>query len=228
MWLGRAQFCPWTIRSGLSTGPQTDGGVAAGSLNYRGASQRGGAGRRPDLRWRGWNTGTNEPERCVASPSGLTPHGHPTPGDIVGSKKFARLARDERKLGLPLAALSDDLRKALKTQVRAVQMSAATAAKQLLRRHSEVKPEDYALVQEAIHRGEVRQVDGQIHLMFEKNGKWWFSALKRTKTGDELYFSTLYRLREDSATRARRGKLLRDEVGARGAASNPQWYRSLE
>ena len=72
--------------------------------------------------------------------------------DIVGSKEFARLARGERKLGLPLAALSDDLRNALGTQARAVQMSSVTAAKQL-RRHPEVGPEDYALVQEAIHRG---------------------------------------------------------------------------
>ena len=45
MLLGRARFCPWTIRSGLSTGRRTDGGVAAGSPNYRGASQRGGSGR---------------------------------------------------------------------------------------------------------------------------------------------------------------------------------------
>ena len=123
--------------------------------------------------------------------------------DIVGSKEFARLARGERTLGLPLAALSDDLRKALGTQARAVQMSAATVAKQR-RRHPEVRAEDYALVQEAIHRGEVRHAGERIHLVFEKDGKWWLAALKRTQAGDELYFLTLHRLSDQSLIRARK------------------------
>ena len=57
-------------------------------------------------------------ERMLAGKMDALPHAFAETAarDIVGSKEFARLARGERKLGLPLAALSDDLRNALGTQ----------------------------------------------------------------------------------------------------------------
>ena len=217
------------LDSALAT--QTDGGVVAGSLRLsrRVAKRRGGETPRPSMKrveHRNKRTGevrrvpvgvdpawASNPglhrqrtmERMLAGKMDALPHAFAETAarDIVGSKEFARLARGERKLGLPLAALSDDLRKALKTQARVVQMSAATVAKQR-RRHPEVRAEDYALVQEAIHRGEVRHAGERIHLVFEKDGKWWLAALKRTQAGDELYFLTLHRLSDQSLIRARK------------------------
>ena len=93
-------------------------------------------------------------------------------------------------------------------------MSAATVAKQR-RRHPEVRAEDYAVVQKAIHRGEVRILmrESGIHrlkIIHFHGGKVWVSILKRTKKGGELYLLSLRRGREENIDgEKRQGALVR-------------------
>lgn len=127
----------------------------------------------------------------------LTPEGERT---RLTKRAVARLVRaglaawmENPGRPFPLAVLSLEDAAAIGAAVQVARISAETFAKQKAH-HPELTPEDYALAQEAVEKGEkLRQ--GARNMAFALDRPGGLAVIvKATKAGDELYITSLYRL----------------------------------
>lgn len=130
--------------------------------------------------------------------------------DVVASAAFERFVR--RPVGVvPVAVLDEALRGAIGTSAQAVRLSAATAAKQL-RRHPDLRPEDYARLQRMIETGAAfRESPTHLVLTAIEAGLPWLAVVKATRDGRELYLASFHRAEAKHLRRAReRGQPVRE------------------
>lgn len=112
--------------------------------------------------------------------------------DLVRQPEFRRHARGEREGFLPIATLDERMSAALGVQTRLVRFSQDTARKQA-RRHPDLEPDDYALIQKGLDKAELWR-DGDRLVMFLDDGERLFrSVLKATADKRELYLTTFHR-----------------------------------
>ena len=122
----------------------------------------------------------------------------PLPGD---QKKWPEIQREDR-LFISAAVLEDDLMEELGVGIWRILLSGATLRKQRTK-HKNVKASDYLMLQRIVDGGLVyhdmmpgRRGTHLVGLAQDDNGTWWVAGWKKTKDGRELYFNTLYRVRE--------------------------------
>ncbi len=93
-----------------------------------------------------------------------------------------------------------------------VRLSDETARKQA-EKHSDVKLEDYARIQDVIDRGlVVRQGERTLVFVAETEaGQWWRLVVKRTADGRETYLVAFHRIKPNQIrSTMRRGKVVRN------------------
>ncbi len=92
-----------------------------------------------------------------------------------------------------------------------VRLSDETARKQA-EKHSDVKLEDYARIQDVIDQGlVVRQGERTLVFVAETEaGQWWRLVVKRTADGRETYLVAFHRIKPNQIrSTMRRGKVVR-------------------
>ena len=132
----------------------------------------------------------------------LTPEGERTG---LARRAVARLVRtglaawmENPGRPFPLAVLSLEDAAEIGAAVQVARISAETLAKQKAH-HPELTPEDYALAQEAVEKGEKLRQDAR-NMAFALNQPGGLAVIvKATKTGDELHITSLYRLSRNDA-----------------------------
>lgn len=132
--------------------------------------------------------------------------------DIATSWRVQRILRDGAPGLAPIAALPDDMTRAIGADTPIVSVSRETADKQLLR-HPELLADDYAKLGEMLTSGRViRQDDRNLVFLSRDTDRPWLAVIKRTLKGDELYLTTFYRVSSARYVRriVARGKLLRE------------------
>ena len=104
-----------------------------------------------------------------------------------------------------MATLGASTRVAIAGRSGTARLSAATAAKQA-RRHSDLRPENYALVQRILDEGQVFRAHRANHAVgfLEVDGKLWRVVVKATADGLETYVLSLHRVEPHSLAAARR------------------------
>lgn len=132
----------------------------------------------------------------------LTPEGERTG---LARRAVARLVRtglaawmENPGRPFPLAVLSLEDAAEIGAAVQVARISAETFVKQKAH-HPELTPEDYALAQEAVEKGEKLRQDAR-NMAFALNQPGGLAVIvKATKTGDELHITSLYRLSRNDA-----------------------------
>ncbi len=112
--------------------------------------------------------------------------------DLVGSSRFGNIYNGKDKGFMPVGVLPAVRTAQLGVSTQVVRFSDYTADKGM-RKHSEIKQEDYKIVQWLMENGEVTN-ERENHLVFvgQKDGKYWQAIVKKTKDGKELYLQSLY------------------------------------
>ena len=103
-----------------------------------------------------------------------------------------------------VATLGASTRVAIGGRSGTARLSAATAAKQA-RRHSDLRPENYALVQRILDEGQVFLARRANHAVgfLEVDGKLWRVVVKATADGLETYVLSLHHVEPHSLAAAR-------------------------
>ena len=124
----------------------------------------------------------------------------PLPDKETDAERTAR--QEKERLFIPAAVLEDDLMEEFGVDIWRIVLPQGMLRK-VKREHKEVEASDYLMLQ--------RIVDGDLvyhdftegrrgtHLRGiaqDDNGKWWFAAWKKTGDGRELFFTTLFSIRE--------------------------------
>lgn len=118
--------------------------------------------------------------------------------DIARSPGFA--AWYEQPVGnFPLARISDADAKLLGAKRTLVNMSADTAAKQVVA-HKDIKPADYSYVQSVVDDGVRIQEDG-LNLIYILEAVGFVAVVKATRTGKALFLTSFRRLPSTDAKR---------------------------
>ena len=123
-----------------------------------------------------------------------------------------------------VAVLDDGLLAALGGRSKSVRLSPATADKQA-RKHPDVNPGDYRLVQVLIERGEAIVEKGPTLVLVGELApdKWWRAVVKRTREGHGTYLVTLHRIKSNQVASARRrGVSVRSGEGGGAAPGGAQ------
>src|SRR5450830_2183034 len=118
----------------------------------------------------------------------------------------------------PIGILQQDAAKQIGSKTQTVILSAQTMLKQL-KEHPELTVDEYAIVQDAVAKGEVIQ-DTPSTLIFLLQDQGYVTVVKATKTGNATYLTSFRRLSNDDAKREREIQRLL-EKGAGGGASQP-------
>jgi len=91
-------------------------------------------------------------------------------------------------------------------------LSCETAVKQS-KRHSDLLPKEYCLIDLAIKFGEMRSVDKYLHFLYEESvffQRTYHILIKSCRDGRELYVVSFHRVRPQDVVRLRKkGALLR-------------------
>ncbi len=163
------------------------------------------------------NTGQDTANRLIGKIDAADPDlaraaiGQPWKG--APFKRFVELAQDQGRAprtipgDWPVAIADKTILEATGGRSRTVRLSAATAGKQI-RKHPELGPQDYALVQRILDEGDLFPSSQNInHVMafLEIDGRLWCAVLKATQDGRETYLVSLHmaHLRNLKAARLR-------------------------
>jgi hypothetical protein len=120
-------------------------------------------------------------------------------GSLAGGPSFESWASDPRG-DFPVAVLPKDHADLVDAKVTTVRLSPDTMTKQL-REHPELTHEEYAMVQQAIDRGE-RIQDSPLSLIYILEGEGGYvTVVKATRTGKALFMTSLRRLPSSDAKR---------------------------
>ena len=126
-------------------------------------------------------------------------------GNPWGTLLFRRHFEGEAEGDWPIATVPPTALGAVGAKSRTVRLSRHTAVKQR-RRHDDVRPEDYARVQEILDEGElfVGHTDRAIVGFLEADGCLWRAVLKVTKDRSETYLVSLHKAQQHNLDAARR------------------------
>lgn len=117
----------------------------------------------------------------------------------VRSPEFAALVGDQRKGAIPVGYVEADLAEALGTNVRRVDLSAETMAKQR-RNHPDLSLAEYRLLPRIIQSGTIiRQGALKVAIYHDPAGRWYRAVIKATGKGEALYLVSLHRLHGDGS-----------------------------
>ncbi|MEM7046983.1 MAG: phage minor head protein [Pseudomonadota bacterium] len=132
--------------------------------------------------------------------------------DLLTGPKFKAIQSGHLTGHVPVAMLSKDLADALGSKSRVVLFSSDTAAKQL-KRHPDLKPEDYVSLQDVLDNGmATKSWDRDRNAVFHirKDDKWWQAVIKRTTNNTELWLVNFQRTSERDQQRiSRKGTTVR-------------------
>lgn len=178
---GQAAYMPELDRYSVDTASQFVEGVLTG----------------PEFgRWyRGW-------ERTVEDFRRQFPDLSP-PELIEGLRRWITRPRGGRAapsldMSYPVAVLTDPMLQALDVQSRVVKLSGGTLSKQLVKRGDNLGLEDYWRVQPTLQSpaAVVREVDGNHHAFYRRDGKVFVAVIKVTRDRKEVYLQSFRRSTE--------------------------------
>ncbi len=140
--------------------------------------------------------------------------GHAAAEAAVQSPEFAALVGGQRQGAIPVGYDEKDLAARLGSQVRRVDLSAETMAKQQAN-HVDLTLAEYQLLPQVIREGTII-TQGTLKVAFFHEGDRWYKAVvKATGRGDALYLVSFHRIHGDGAREiaremARGGKVVRE------------------
>ena len=128
-----------------------------------------------------------------------------TPWESRQFRSFVREASSQANCGdWPVAVTPTEVLDALSARSHTVRLSRETAAKQAIH-HSDVRPEDYAVVHQILDRGSLFKASER-HLVgfLEWEGRMWRAVIKVTADQSETYLASLHKAKDRDFTAARR------------------------
>ena len=134
--------------------------------------------------------------------------------NIVASPAFEKFATTHQDGEMPVAVLTELLKRVLGASVKTVRLSREDRDKQIRNGDQEGRNR-YDLLQKMIDEGEIIQYREQAISLYEYEGEWYHAAIRRTHAGDELYLKSLRRADRDQLERDRkRGTVIQKRYGA--------------
>lgn len=124
--------------------------------------------------------------------------GHAAAEAAVQSPEFAALVGGTRRGAMPVGYVERDLAERLGSQVRRVDLSAETMAKQRAN-HAELRLAEYQLLPQAIRSGTIIQQGDLKVAFFHEGDRWYKAVVKATEKGEALYMVSFHRIRGDGA-----------------------------
>ncbi len=131
--------------------------------------------------------------------------------DLLSSWKFKEMQAGNFKGQIPIAVLPKILKDELTSKSQLLLFSQYTAKKGL-KKHQDLKPDDYLKIQNMLDHGEVIKQDKNnlIIQMQDSDQKYWRAVIKKTQNRQEVFLSTFHRISKyDRQNRLNKGDILR-------------------